>query len=89
MWPDAEHAENHWVSLDVKGMAASWILARLVSILKASWSSCRRLEANGNRLDPSWKRRRSVAEPVGGVLEASSSVLEASWKRLESDVAQR
>ena len=75
MWPDTENVEKTWVSFMFREFAALGSLARLGSVLDASWSV---LEASWRVLEPSWRR-------LGGVLEASWSVLErlrASWRRL-------
>ena len=68
-------AENHWFSLVFREFVALGSLARLGSILEASWAV---LESVGGVLE----RLRGILERLGGVLERIGRRFGASWRRL-------
>ena len=67
---------NHWFSFHFRELATFGSLARLGSILEASWAVLERLGGVLERLG-------GILERLGGVLERLGAVLEPSWSVLE------
>ena len=75
---------NHWCSFVFREFAALGSLARLGSILEASWAVLERLGGVLERLGGILERLGGVLERLGGVLERLGAVLGPSWSVLEA-----
>ena len=81
---DIENVENHWFSFVFREFADLGSLARLGSILEASWAVLERLGGVLERLGGILERLGSVLERLGGVLKR----LGASCSLRASDLAR-